>query len=113
MARVGALKEEEWKRVQRVPCSANLLITGVAISPPNGARSEKPISSTTTKRIFGRSLSATCVLAFSAMTHGAKDAPTKAKYKSFAFIFLVFLITLQSSGDSTSFPLHFSRLKLD
>src|SRR5690606_24133383 len=54
MARVGAQAGAEWKFVSRSPFSASASRWGADISPPKEPRSEKPISSATITRKFGR-----------------------------------------------------------
>src|SRR5450755_1328509 len=56
MARVGEQAGAVWKSVKRRPWRARASRCGVSISPPKAPRSEKPRSSATTTRKFGRLL---------------------------------------------------------
>ncbi len=57
VARVGQQRAVLWKSVNRSPPAASASRFGVSISPPKQPRSENPMSSVSTIRMFGRSLS--------------------------------------------------------
>src|SRR6516164_6621148 len=75
IARVGEQVGAVWKPLSRIPANASASRCGVLISPPNAPRSEKPRSSATMIREFGRPAAALSTKAGSPRRHFREALP--------------------------------------